>query len=188
LAQSFEKANKSILVKIMIIENPSIISEEIEKQLLRYSHNKKKIIKQIIKHFKSKDPSNEFDNITEKLEKKIDSYTLFNDLQNFSPILKNDLNFYIQIKQQKKISDIDLEYIRQKFNQSYPYKYRIITHILVRYYHDIENNIRYPTEKNNFSMNNDFNNSKNRINLEKIASLNDEFLNIVNAILIKTLI
>jgi hypothetical protein len=57
-------------------------------------------------------------------------------------------------------------------------------YIDIIYFHDVETNIRYPTENNNYSLKNDFNN-KNNLNVENLLALNFQFLILTNNILMK---
>ena len=160
LAQSFEKANKSLLISIIQKQNLGIDEKSIEKEIHRIGHNKKDVVNKILKYFKSSNPNNDFDTISNILSKKIKSFDLFTNLSKLDSIVQNDLNNFNKIKSNKITQDQELEYLRQKFAENIIFQYRILTFILIRYFTDVENNLRYPTAKNNYSHDNYNNKNK----------------------------
>ena len=187
LSQSYEKLNKYFLIIIRFKENSSNISEkEIEEEMLKYGHDKKKVVKEIISFFKINGQSNEIDKINEFLSRIILPFNVFKDAAKFCNTIQIDLDFYDKTKQSKVIQDSKLEYLRQKFCEKEIYKYRIITYILIRYFNDIENHLRYPTEKNNFSFKNSFNNVNNITCIKNFIILYTDLSNVV-ALLITSL-
>ena len=160
LAQSFEKANKSLLISIIQKQNLGIDEKSIEKEIHRIGHNKKDVVNKILKYFKSSNPNNDLDTISNILSKKIKSFDLFTNLSKLDSIVQNDLNNFNKIKSNKITQDQELEYLRQKFAENIIFQYRILTFILIRYFTDVENNLRYPTAKNNYSHDNYNNKNK----------------------------
>ena len=92
-------------------------------------------------------------------------------------IAQNDLNIFNKIKNNKIIQDQELEYLRQKFAEHSIFQYKILTFILLRYFTDVENNLRYPTAKNNYSHDNY--NNKNLSSLKILIQFNKELLEII---------
>ena len=82
LAQSFEKANKSLFISTSQKQNQGIDEKSIEKVIHRIGHNKKDIVNKILKYCKSSDPNNDLDTISNILSKKIKSFDLFTNLSN----------------------------------------------------------------------------------------------------------
>ena len=93
-------------------------------------------------------------------------------------IVQNDLNIFDKIKGNKILQDQELEYLRPKFTTNIIFQYKIYTFILIRYLIDIENNLRYPTAKNNYSFDNYINN-KNLKFLKILIQFNKELLEII---------
>lgn len=177
LAQSFEKANKSLLISILQKQNQGIDEKLIENEIHRIGHNKKDVVNKILKYFKNSNSNNDFDIISNILSKKIKSFDLFTNLSKLNYIVQNDLNIFNKIKSNKIIQDQELEYLRQKFTENITFQYKILTFILIRYFTDIENNLRYPTAKNNYSHDNY--NNKNLSSIKTLIQFNKELLGII---------
>ena len=183
LSQSFEKLNKYLLVLIRFKEYSSNISEkEIEEEMLKYGHDKKKVVREIISFFKKNYQNSEIDKINEFLSRTIISFNIFEDTDKFCKTIQLDLDYYNKIKQSIALQDIKLEYLRQRFFEKEFYKYRIIAYILIRYFNDVENDLRYPTEKNNFSFKNSFNNVNNISCIRNLIILYSDFSNVVTSL------
>jgi hypothetical protein len=175
LAQSFEKANKSLLIPILQKQNQGIDEKLIEKAIHRIGHNKKDIINKILKYFKSSNSNNDLD--TNILSKKIKSFDLFTNLSKLNIIAQKDLNIFNKIKGNNTLQDQELEYLRQKFAKHGIFQYKILTFILIRYFTDVENNLRYPTAKNNYSHDNY--NNKNLSSIKILIQFNKELMEII---------
>ena len=177
LAQSFEKANKSLLISILHKQNQGIDEKSIEKVIQRFGHNKKDVVNKILKYLTSCNPNNDLNTISNILSKKIKSFDLLTNLSKLNIIMQNDLNIFNNIKSNKIIQDQELEYLRQKFAEHIIFQYKILTFILIRYFTDVENNLRYPTAKNNYSYDNY--NKKNFSSIKILIQFNKELFEII---------
>lgn len=116
LSQSFEKVNKYLLISIRIKNSfPNIVEEKIEEEMLKYGHNKKQVVKEIINYFKTIDQNEEFDKINDYMSKIISSFNLFSEASEFCKTINEDIDYYNQIKENKNVKDAKFEFLQQKF-------------------------------------------------------------------------
>jgi HEPN domain-containing protein len=180
LSQAFEKANKSViaLIKQEYLNEPE---SSIEEYLLkRIGHDKKRATKEIVEFLQQRDNKNEFEQIKNELPKFIKSYKHFNSIKDFHSRIDEDFNIYNKFR---TLPTANSYFLHQKYYERSSYRYQIICYILRRYFNEIETNIRYPTQANNYSINNPFNNETNRDALNKLSEMSNEFVNIVCTLL-----
>ena len=69
------------------------------------------------------------------------------------------------------------DFLHHKYYERNSYKFQIISDILRRYFNDIESNIRYPTEANNYSVDNPFNDQESKSSIKMLYQITDDFIN-----------
>jgi hypothetical protein len=181
LSKSFEKANKSLLA-FMKMEYSKEGERDVETYLIKCGHDKKEIIKNIIKFFKQQYSIHEFDHISENLSKVIEHYKSFKSMDEFTVMVNKDYYFF---KVMNSNSGYDIGkycFLYQKYHENDLYKYRIICYLLNRYFQNIENIVRYPTEENGYTINNPFNRQENKVSIERLLQIMKDWIKIINAI------
>lgn len=177
LSQSFEKANKSLLALIkqeFLSESESSIEEYFSK---RIGHDKRQATKEIIDFLRERNSSMEFEKIKNKLSKSVRSFKLIESIKNFRMTINEDLCLYNKLR---TTPNVQSEFLHQKYYESESYKYQVICYILRRYFNDIENIIRYPTDLNGYSIDNAFNNKGNKSSIRILSQITGELVNIIS--------
>lgn len=93
--------------------------------------------------------------------------------------INEDLGLYNKLR---TTPNAQSDFLHQKYYRSNLYKYQIICYILRRYFNDIENNIRYPTKENGYSINNPFNNAENKGSIRTLSQITRELIYIITNI------
>jgi hypothetical protein len=119
----------------------------------------------------------EFEKIKDKLSKSVRSFKLVESIKDFHTTINEDLSFYNNLR---TMPSAQSDFLHQKYYESDSYKYQIICYILRRYFNDIENNIRYPTNLNGYSINNFFNDKENKRPI--LSKIIEGFLDIISTI------
>src|SRR4029078_6136907 len=141
--------------------------EVAEEKLSKLRHDKKEVIRQITRYFKTLDSSNSFDSITNSLSRIIADYTIIKNPRLFPKMINNDFRLMEEISQKKH----SLYYI---YKSKYLYRYRIEAYILARYFDNVEGLVRYPDGGSIFTMD-----ENNKTALSKLMALNEAFLAIL---------
>ena len=165
LSQSFEKANKSPLALIKteyLGEQETILEEYFTKNV---GHDKKKTTNQLIKFFKGNDSNLDFDKVNEKLMTSVKYYKPFQSIKDFYTLVNEDFATWTGLRSPPKAES---DFLHQSYYHSNKCKYQIICYLLRRYFNEIETNVRYPTESNDYTVNNPFNTKENKEPLKKI--------------------
>jgi hypothetical protein len=179
LSQSFEKANKCLLALIKqeyLTESESTIEEYLSK---RIGHDKKQATKEIIHFLQERNNNMEFEQIKGKLSKSIKSFKLIESIKDFHSTINEDLSLYNNLR---TTANAQSDFLHQKYYENDEYKYQIICYILRRYFTDIENIIRYPTDLNDYSINNPFNDTDNESSIKKLFKIIDGFFDIITSL------
>lgn len=177
LSQSFEKANKSLLALIkqeFLGESESITEEYLSK---RIGHDKKQATKEIIRFLQERNSNTASEQIKVAMSKTIKSFKLVESVKDFQATINEDLSLYDNLK---IIANTQHDFLHKRYNESDTYKYQIISYMLRRYFTDIENVIRYPTELNDYSIDNPFNHSGNENSIKRLSKIVEGFLDIVS--------
>ena len=120
------------------------------------------------------------DLVNEHLGRSIRHHQLFKSTEDFSEVVSNDYAFFRKLQNvHTKESDL----LHRKYNEKSLYKYQILCYLLRRYFNEIENNIRYPTSLNGYTINNSLNNKINRNSLVKLSEMTKAILPIVDSFL-----
>jgi hypothetical protein len=181
LSQSFEKANKSVLA-FMKIEYSKEGERNVETYLIKCGHNKKRIIRNIIKFLKQQYSIYKFDNISENLSKLIEHYKSFASIDEFTVMVNKDYYFFKVMNSSSGYDIGKYSFLYRKYHENDLYKYLIICYLLNRYFQNIENIVRYPTEENGYAINNPFNRKENNVYTEKLVQIMKDLIKIINSI------
>jgi HEPN domain-containing protein len=176
LSQSFEKAIKSLLV-ILEEKNTTISESDIEQNLSRIGHDKKKMMKKVIDFLKQNNNNAEFEKIKEELNKSIKSYKHFESIELFKSQVKED---FCLNEKMKAPPTSQSAFLHKKYYERNSYKFRIIGYILRRYFNEIESNVRYPTQANSHTIHNAFNDNESKGPIKMLYKITSAFLDIVS--------
>ena len=148
LSQSFEKAIKSLSV-ILEEKNTTISESDIEQNLSRIGHDKKKMMKRKLSTSEQNNNNAEFEKIKEELNKSIKSYKHFESIELFKSQVKED---FCLNEKMKAPPTSQSAFLHKKYYERNSYKFQIIGYILRRYFNEIESNVRYPTQANSHTI------------------------------------
>ena len=174
LSQSFEKATKSLLVafkKKSQSESESTIEEYLSQDI---GHDKKKVVKKVIDFSSKVTIMQNVKRLKDELSKSIKSYKHIESVKCFKSQVEHDFHHY---EKMKATPNSESDFLHHKYYERNSYKFQIISDILRRYFNDIESNIRYPTEANNYSVDNPFNDQESKSSIKMLYQITDDFIN-----------
>jgi hypothetical protein len=111
--------------------------------------------------------------------KSVKHFKPFQRIKDFCTVVNEDFATWTNLRSGPKEES---DFLHQSYYQSNKYKYQIICYLLRRYFNEIETNVRYPTESNDYTVNNLFNTKENKPCLTKLSEITTELINIVSSI------